>query len=117
MREKLSEMLEKAIRYADTRYPKGRPMEGAYTQLMADHLLAAGVIVPPCKVGDTVYVVDVCATNIIERQVTGIRQNEWGTIYILSFGFGYPDALIGETVFLTRKEAEKALAERSKSDG
>ncbi len=48
-------MLEKAIRYADTHYPEGRPMEGTYTRLMADHLLSEGVIVPPCKVGDTVY--------------------------------------------------------------
>lgn len=75
---------------------------------VADALLDNGVIMPPVKVGDTIYVLDVCATKIIERKVTEIRQSEWGTIYIHSFGFGYPEASIGKTVFLTR---EQALAE------
>lgn len=26
-----------------------------WAEIIADHLLAEGVIVPPCKVGDTVY--------------------------------------------------------------
>lgn len=28
-----------------------------WAQIIADHLLANGIIVPPCKVGDTLYVI------------------------------------------------------------
>ena len=32
--------------------------QGWRTELIADHLIANGVIVPPCKVGDTVYYIN-----------------------------------------------------------
>lgn len=63
----------------------------------------------PCKVGQTIYVVDVCAEKIIERKVTELAINEFGTRYIRSFGFGYPESVIGKTVFLTREEAEAKM--------
>lgn len=34
---------------------KERPKNRQAAEIIADHLLANGVIVPPCKVGDTVY--------------------------------------------------------------
>ena len=96
-----------------------------YPTQVADHILAdkeikhafellkaekeGKLIMPPCKVGDTVYVVDVCAKEVIERKIMEIRQTEWGMIYIHSCGFGYPVTSIGKTVFLSREEAEKAL--------
>jgi hypothetical protein len=76
---------------------------------LADHILADGWVRFPCKVGDKVYVVDVCAKEVIERKIMEIRQTEWGMIYIHSCGFGYPVISIGKTVFLSREEAEKAL--------
>lgn len=52
-KDRLSEMLEKAIRFADKNC--GRPKDGQFCGLMADYLIKTGVIVPPCKVGQTVY--------------------------------------------------------------
>lgn len=97
-REKLIELLHEAEIWGN---------DDVYAE--ADFLLANGVIVPPCKVGDKVYVVDVCAKEVIERKIMEIRQTEWGMIYIHTCGFGYPVTSIGKTVFLSREDAEKAL--------
>ena len=79
---------------------------------LADHLLANGVIVPPCKVGDTVYRIANNSKTIIEEQIgnanieftidngTGIRGVWW-----------LKDYNIGKTVFLTKEEAEEKLKE------
>lgn len=102
--------------------PKNRPLISQCLDRPIDEIIElvnakdeGRILVLPCKVGDTVYVLDICARKIIERKVTEIRQMDWGTIYIHSFGFGYPVDLIGKTVFLSRELAEKALAERSKN--
>jgi hypothetical protein len=40
-----------------------RPLElEEWLGIYADHLLANGVIVPPCKVGDKVFYIDTCET-------------------------------------------------------
>lgn len=87
---------------------------------IADHLLAEGVIVPPVKVGQTVYVIQLCeiyecrvneicisAGNnnvvVLDRFINGFIIRRYGAEYFNAFG---------KTVFLTREEAEKALAER-----
>ena len=119
MRERLIELM-KEVKFKPFREGGGLDVsvkhqlpEHAF-EAIADHLLSEGVIVPPVKVGQTVYVVGFASEEIVKRKVTEIRQNEWGTVYIHSFGFGYSERLLGKTVFLTREEAEKALAERSK---
>lgn len=85
-------------------------------QSVSDVLLANGVIVLPCKVGDTVY--EICERRrsgkwqkaIVERVVHGI---EIGIDKILTARCGTTTYVylsrLGETVFLTREEAEKAL--------
>ena len=83
---------------------------------IVDHLLAAGVIVPPCKVGDTVYVVRT-RTKIAEftaryfiyehKNILVYGDNEQVVDCCFCIGKDF-----GKTVFLTRQEAEKALAER-----
>ena len=88
---------------------------------VAAFLLANGVIVPPCKVGDTVYYLP--HTAIFEATVISIEVNYytnpqlWLTIeYCLFSKHHYKtriDLMLGKTVFLTKEEAEKALAERS----
>ena len=92
--------------------------------VMADHLLANGVIVPPCKVGDTVYSIDyyydcdidgyeVCDEyqndeSSCEYCPHNVRKNYTSEIeFKISF---YDD--FGKTVFLTKEEAERALKER-----
>jgi hypothetical protein len=108
---------------------------------IADHLLANGVIVPPCKVGDMVYVLD----DYVDHEecckcehylIGGFGDpSECGRT---KYGFKHPDCIqiveetatfgnilrwitpslftekidFGKTVFLTKEEAEKALAER-----
>jgi hypothetical protein len=97
---------------------------------IADYLLANGVIVSPVKVGDIVFAKQKWDEFVTEYQVTNffISQNkkgEWAkkycamkffdgkTIYWrLNFSFDE----IGKTVFLTREEAENALAERRNRD-
>lgn len=72
-------------------------------QYLADYLLANGVIIPPVKVGDTVYQTD-NAGDIYESKITEII---YGTKDI-AFG----EIAIGKTIFLTKEEAEKALKDR-----
>ena len=85
----------------------------------ADYMLANGVIMPPCKVGDTVYHV-YKGNTIVNAVVVDWKKEasgDWlfracfimnGTSVTLLFG----DNKIGKTVFLTREEAEKALEGR-----
>lgn len=97
--------------------------------ILADHLLAEGVIVPPVKVGQKVYRiwsvgkhgksianfvvtnVSQCALNtwIVRYQKPSKTLTSYPTIYQCNFED------FGKTIFLTREEAEKALAERSEN--
>ena len=89
---------------------------------IADHLLANGVIVPPCKVGDKVYYfsenplcLSVQPYRIYEADVVRIVTVGLGTSLVIQIRNEYgcteiPDVNEwGKTVFLTREEAEKAL--------
>lgn len=108
MRDRLIEMLSKPI------YPK---IGADPAEVVADYLLDNGVIVPPCKVGDTVYVVDVADVkeHIKKRTVYGY---EIGLVYAIKTmdtrwrEYSYYFAQFGKSVFLTREEAERALKER-----
>lgn len=84
-------------------------------EFIADYLLSNGVIVPPCKVGDVVYILagpnghkyekDICEgfyigdDGVVQVRVRNMKGNH-GTY-----------GVFGKTVFLTREEAEKALEE------
>lgn len=82
---------------------------------IADYLLANGVIVPPCKVGDTVY--QVTRNFISEFRVRFIEISTCGNLFLhtdLINGIVYTGEIfskseIGKTVFLTKEETEKAL--------
>ena len=86
---------------------------------IADHLLASGVIVPPCKVGDTVFMIKdekiydgtVRFLRWESREDRGIHSDMLAnsTPYF-SIGASFDD--FGKTVFLTKAEAEQALKER-----
>ena len=127
---------------------------------IADYLLANGVIVPPCKVGDMVYQIKYCSCgrpecyemkhcykkdtkrtpkvidSIMLSKKSGMLadnfhwyekpKSEWkfkwkpiGTICykIIQKSFKLEWLTeVGKTIFLTKEEAEKALAERSKNN-
>lgn len=90
----------------------------SYTRLreLAEADKDGRVVVPPCKVGDTVYEVTSRKT-ISEYRVKAIRVElfctfiEWDIVagFVDKSILGVPVNEIGKTVFLTREKAEKAL--------
>lgn len=96
---------------------------------LADYLLEHGVIVPPCKVGDTVYVLTSDSITDFEKSrvkrmlLTNLQDgmtikiiipcvcDDWGGA-VREF---YPEDF-GKTVFLTQEEAEQALKEGETDD-
>lgn len=88
-------------------------LQSCYAERVADYLLANNVVALPCKVGDTVYILagfngrkyekDICEgfyvgyDGVVQVRVRNIKGNH-GTYGVM-----------GETVFLTKEEAEKAL--------
>lgn len=124
-RERLVELIANAPKIY---IPFGSRAQGKTYQTIqniADHLLANGVIVPPCKVGDTLYYL----TTVDTEKELNVNEIFCGTAQGFSFdgktiwiSASYTNGLfyyhrsneIGETVFLSREEAEKALAERSR---
>ena len=114
MRDRLIELLNNTF---DEQYGKRGLLTAPHT---ADALLANGVIVPPCNVGQKVFVTDIFVGRIAECEVisiTGYAGCENTAIEYNSpkddiVSYECCDTEIGKTVFLTREEAEKALAER-----
>jgi hypothetical protein len=84
-------------------------------QDIADHLLANGVIVPPCKVLDKIYIITNISQEIVESVVIGIWMAD-GVFSLLTIHGTVIADNIGKTVFLTKEEAEKALKEREQND-
>lgn len=89
---------------------------------VADYLLENGVIVPPCKKGDVVYLVreDIqkiytCIITAIIQRITFqyaevfIEEDKRKSIICLSYW--------GERLFPTKKEAEEALSKLQASKG
>lgn len=85
---------------------------------IADYLLANGVIVPPCKVGDTVYYISRYYTGnwhiheCIVDEFTMYEMNAFISIVDKNKNtwiFGLNVADFGKNVFLSREEAEAAL--------
>ena len=77
----------------------------------ADYLIENGVICPPCKVGQIVWLVR--DGKIEETTVEKIVLKDKGLYLKLLCNSFYETTCksIGKTVFLTREEAEKALKE------
>ena len=118
-RERLLKILDKtiAIKDEDT---------NDYIDWLADELLDGGVIVLPCKVGDSIYCIDQDADNNGEFYF-GIFEGKIKTIALEDDGLwiycSYNDGLnmwhkiaddLNRIVFLKREEAEKALKESEK---
>ena len=91
-----------------------RPTKRQAAEILADYLLANGVIVPPVAVGQMVWFVR--NGKVIETSVEKVVVKHGGLYFKMECNAMYETAVsaIGKTVFLTREEAEKALAERSK---
>lgn len=109
-RERLAELILDA---------NAQPPGESWPETLADYLLEHGVIVPPCKVRDTVWMV----RNLqIERwKVVGIEKTAKDMKIAIKYSktccapISINTCHIGEIIFLSREEAEAALAERRKS--
>jgi hypothetical protein len=84
---------------------------------IADHLLANGVLVPPCNIGDTVHCI--YAGKIQEMSVSNTtiesKDNHFDFIFKCATLDGYVPFhkfVYGKDVFIEKEEAEQALAER-----
>lgn len=91
-----------------------------HTLRTVDHLLANGVIVPPCKVGDTLWILFTVEKTIESREIESImqRQKSWTIRFTNGDCFTVWDnaenEYFGKTVFLTKEEAEEKLKELGK---
>ena len=70
---------------------------------LADYLLEHGVIVLPCKAGDTLY-----CESAIKGHITYLKAPDLEWIF-------ENREILGKEIFLTREEAERALKERENS--
>lgn len=92
-----------------------------WAEVIAEHLLANGVIVPPCKVGDTVYAIfGAFQDHIAKCMVNEFCIEKSGVYAVVDVYYGdfvarrsraIPIGCFGVYAFLTREEMEKALAE------
>ena len=99
-------------------------------EALADYLLNSGIIAPPCKVGQTIYkpiitskgepaIWEIIVTTIsIDIGENGVDPNSYviGHLKRTHCGEDADFCDFGKTVFLTRKEAEKALERREGED-
>ena len=118
-RDRLIELLKKAPYGANAITLSDKHKDSILGEI-ADYLLENGVIVPPVKVETTVYYTDSYRHLIKPLEIIGFEVDYTKRIckYYCRGGDYTPawfkPAEIGKIVFLTREEAEKALAERSK---
>lgn len=131
MIERLIELIRQA-NFAYLEFAQMHPFEKSITEFTADYLLENCVIVLPCKVGDTVYVIEPCtcynnysdfdkchhrrtkATKWLEMvRVPKKHHTKCLKLFERPFRVEYLNK-IGKTVFLTREEAEKALGKEKK---
>ena len=98
MKEKLIELIQESVRCTRN-----------LAEVIADHLLENGVIVPPCKVGDDIYYISeygkVCCS---EKDVKGIIYLGGSDFEIMDMDRNI-DKIGTRYCFLSRDEAEKAL--------
>jgi hypothetical protein len=98
-----------------------------WADLIADHLLDEGVIVPPCKVGDVVWVLNrsrgaIYGNKVVCIKVRGespnkntIRVEHHNRVAEASYR-KYTWSQFGKQVFLSKEEAEKALSEGNENE-
>ena len=79
---------------------KADPETGSFTDYLADYLLEHGVIVLPCKVGDTLY-----CESAIKGHITYLKAPDLEWIF-------ENREIFGKEIFLTREEAGQALKGR-----
>ena len=124
MRDRLVELLsiipcnaESCSAVCDGRCQEFDDLDRCQIGQLADHLIANGVIVPPCKVGQTVWFIRKSGlrNELIETTVEKIISKKGGIFLKLACNSMYETSCnsIGKTVFLTKDQAEQKLKELS----
>lgn len=115
MRDRLVEILrQKTCHYSDTPCDHECGVCGNVElyltdiDMIADHLIANGVIVPPCNVGDKLYGFEYPRTDIV---VINEETVEDVNIEIETNEGWYHISDVGKRVFLTKDQAEQKLKE------
>lgn len=101
MRDRLIELIKNAPVWKNGTFDEA-------CEFVADHLIENGVIVPPCKVGDTVYWVE----NNTEIKSGKVRQLGYEDHIWLVVDVSKTKCVVlseEREIFLTKEEAEKAL--------
>ena len=97
--ERLIDLIREAKKYT-----KNANSDLERNMIFAEYLLEHGVIIPPCKVGDTVYSIEM---RIVDKW---LKYKVCETPFSLTlWENGWED------IFLTREEAERALKGREKN--
>ena len=110
MRDGLIELIDDFIYGVDLKHWYSEELD----EQLADYLLANGVIVPPCKVGDKIYILVTKHTHSFSFSNGSMQKNENQHTFIkqsclMESNFFRAIRDFGKTVFLTREEAEQAL--------
>lgn len=103
-RERLIELLKQNCHCEDEDCSNCSSNGICFTHREADYLLENGVIVPPVKVGDTIYMIVEKRARITREYFRFIKKTK---LTFLNLERVLKDW--GKTVFLTKEAAEKAL--------
>ncbi|MBQ2968694.1 MAG: hypothetical protein IJE10_11330 [Clostridia bacterium] len=82
---------------------------------LADYLIANGVIVPPCNVGDVVYVK--YYGEIVNAYVTEFEINSKGVVAKVYIDPDTDREYDAEDIYITKEEAEEALKRKESGYG
>lgn len=111
MRDRLIELLLQTETFTSDYSEQARQQ----AEYKADYLLANGVIVPPCKVGQKLYTTNITRTYVREWTVTHFETYKGDTMIYAKMSFHKEPIFlcsnidIGDDVFFTKEEAEAAL--------
>ena len=104
MREKLIETIQNSVGGCARHW----------AEVIADGLIDSGVILPKCKIGDTICRIGDNGKIYADWEIICIRVYEEEILYIDDSDNYFNEDDIGKTVFLSRGDAEKALRGYSK---
>ena len=103
MRDRLINLIIEAMPYSEIERQPNK---------LADYLIANGVVLPPCKVGNTVYSFAYPRTDIIVIDKETVEDLHF---IVETDECYYDERDIGRTVFLTKDQAEQKLKELSEN--
>ena len=89
------------------------PETDSFTEYLADHLIAHGVTVQECKLGDKIYQTD--GVLIYESIICEITLTANRTIFVTE-NIAFDERAIGNSVFLSYAEAEAHLPQPPKGE-